>query len=181
MTSWTSFNRTLWNWNAWIMHIIINNRVLLIEPYGIETELEQLERLYNQSFNRTLWNWNGFDPNWKPDTEITFNRTLWNWNCISTMAACCPSLLLIEPYGIETLKLLMVCRLCRLLLIEPYGIETSSIFPSFPFVSLPFNRTLWNWNLAHLLREMLPILLLIEPYGIETTHWHVVIDPFGNF
>ena len=52
-------------------------------------------------------------------------------------------LLLIVPYGIETMKELINQFDLFELLIVPYGIETIS--PSYNIVTVPaFNRTLWN-------------------------------------
>ena len=53
------------------------------------------------------------------------------------------SLLLIEPYGIETLLLDMICPNKKNLLIEPYGIETTR-HTSSRYLLYTFNRTLWN-------------------------------------
>ena len=97
-----AFNRTLWNWNLWIVHLILNLN----------------------SFNRTLWNWNVCWRSYPICLQLllivpygietsdgvtignetkSFNRTLWNWN---DSLICCSKLrqaLLIVPYGIETL------------------------------------------------------------------------------
>ena len=54
------------------------------------------------------------------------------------------------------------------LLIEPYGIETTDWHMTDLARRNPFNRTLWNWNMATSW-ALAPIAgLLIEPYGIET-------------
>ena len=53
--------------------------------------------------------------------------------------------LLIVPYGIETNLTWKRYRAMKILLIVPYGIETE-VLPLCFFVSLPFNCTLWNWN-----------------------------------
>ena len=54
-----SFNRTLWNWNTliWLLYAL-NQFLLLIVPYGIETKDGSQCTGRNFSFNRTLWNWN---------------------------------------------------------------------------------------------------------------------------
>ena len=98
-----AFNRTLWNWNSFFrngfyiqtMLLIVpygieTNKLatggdsgcrLLIVPYGIETSICFSDSSIPVSFNRTLWNWNcalfriGF-------VARPFNRTLWNWNLI---------------------------------------------------------------------------------------------------
>ena len=73
----------------------------------------------------------------------------------------------------------------RLLLIVPYGIET--IEKHFN-VQVPdaFNRTLWNWNDHARSSEADWICLLIVPYGIETSSLTVdykerllLIVPYG--
>ena len=43
----------------------------------------------------------------------------------------------------------------------------TGIVPSF----LPFNRTLWNWNMDEIVEVPAGKILLIEPYGIETTKY----------
>ena len=120
--------------------------LLLIVPYGIETNNPCRWILPPSSFNRTLWNWNlslflfsTFDTftfnrtlwNWNLFFLFglyrgfsTFNRTLWNWNLLQFTPYARLTNLLIVPYGIET-QYWHKCRLQHLcLLIVPYGIET---------------------------------------------------------
>ena len=52
-------------------------------------------------------------------------------------------LLLIVPYGIETIVFLVSYDDLDILLIVPYGIETRQR-QSFHLAFLAFNRTLWN-------------------------------------
>ena len=121
-----AFNRTLWNWNHKSRAVCPTWWKLLIEPYGIETENTASSFPFRLPFNRTLWNWNlvassSLAPatmpfnrtlwNWNnniDDVRVsiveTFNRTLWNWNILRRCQRCRPTVLLIEPYGIETVN-----------------------------------------------------------------------------
>ena len=96
------FNRTIWNWNClvrWVSkrHNLYFNRT--IWNWNIS------ERNYFFSvldFNRTIWNWNRL-------VSITlillshFNRTIWNWNFQTVSQMILMIIILIEPFGIETL------------------------------------------------------------------------------
>ena len=71
------------------------------------------------------------------------------------------------------------------LLIVPYGIETHFGF-IFLWVTVPFNRTLWNWNIPEITWYGSRRVLLIVPYGIETAacDWKrrqctLLIVPYG--
>ena len=75
------------------------------------------------TFNRTLWNWN-FDDVLEQFKTTSFNRTLWNWNLLPVEHPHAGALLLIVPYGIETLRR----------------------HDAWAQAGYTFNRTLWNWN-----------------------------------
>ena len=96
---------------------------LLIVPFGIETSFADLIPFLRMPFNRTIWNWN-------------------DW-CVYAVQS--GSILLIVPFGIETLDRGTLAAFSDYLLIVPFGIETLIWFaaPLFPYT---FNRTIWNWN-----------------------------------
>ena len=98
-----TFNRTLWNWNTAIKDTTPDIVELLIVPYGIETCCFILKLLNCFSFNRTLWNWNIISHLASGSVTLTFNRTLWNWNWARLHLGWLGLILLIVPYGIETI------------------------------------------------------------------------------
>ena len=95
-----SFNRTMWNWNLENPFMKIHQRLLLIEPCGIEIV----------DVGGAVW------------LFIPFNRTMWNWNKNKNLVAWIGGGLLIEPCGIEIMDLSDLAMATRLL-IEPCGIE----------------------------------------------------------
>ena len=119
-----TFNRTLWNWNKFVLLPPGFDLPLLIVPYGIETNGAIVRTSFITTFNRTLWNWNrirckshqcrnSFNRTfwtWNFNdrlsmvyTHKSFNRTLWNWNISFSRTSFARFSLLIVPYGIETL------------------------------------------------------------------------------
>ena len=93
--------------------------------------------------------------------------------------------LLIVPYGIETIFSLASITVPSLLIV-PYGIETTTNEDFINWFFLPFNRTLWNWNSLSSFPQSPGWPLLIVPYGIETIiyiikySWHILlIVPYG--
>ena len=96
------------------------HRLLLIVPYGIETQNPRCLLLFP-----TL-----LIVPYGIETEICFNH----------VGTCT---LLIVPYGIETKYSRMIVNHLIELLIVPYGIETSDKSTS-PPILITFNRTLWN-------------------------------------
>ena len=118
----STFNRTLWNWNLSDEQLdevisrllivpygietkscVINPTYLslLIVPYGIETLIAKAWSPTWSTFNRTLWNWNLID-RIETENKMPFNRTLWNWNYLTLQKVPWNTVLLIVPYGIET-------------------------------------------------------------------------------
>ena len=151
------------------------------------------------TFNCTLWNWN-LDIAIINRFRRTFNCTLWNWNDVSFLWKLQGDILLIVPYGIETIRNRLNVFLTQLLivpygietnlkiimlyninlLIVPYGIETSITFIGSNTLR-SFNCTLWNWNPTTLLSCLHLYPLLIVPYGIETIpllHTHIRVRNF---
>ena len=116
------FNRTLWNWNDIGISSCLNISILLIVPYGIETNTFLSIGRSKEPFNRTLWNWNGII--FRHIARIaSFNRALWNWNTTSIWW-----IMLSLPSFNRTLW-------------------NWNSFNELTFNSaLSFNRTLWNWN-----------------------------------
>ncbi len=66
--------------------------------------------------------------------ELKRNQITYTRRCV---------MLLIVPYGIETLHRTLQNLRCNELLIVPYGIETS-VTASCRITTNAFNRTLWN-------------------------------------
>ena len=148
---------------------VCNNQflLLLIVPYGIETGSRPPSLHWAGAFNRTLWNWNRVAFGATGPATMTFNRTLWNWNCVADGAASAPTMLLIVPYGIETL-VYSLSRISLLLLIVPYGIETTHIplirLGSCGLLIVPYGIE----TIENLITLFFRVALLIVPYGIET-------------
>ena len=135
-------------------------------------ELKHKWRKYNitrnYTFNCTLWNWNVLLTQIEIFLHLPFNCTLWNWNPFRDDVNHVLFLLLIVPYGIETQQKEVQIHILISLLIVPYGIETENRTNEQSRSVMPFNCTLWNWNITAILERVFQVFLLIVPYGIET-------------
>ena len=138
-----SFNRTLWNWNVFLLPRLLSVLQLLIVPYGIETFVGDGGR--HSAFALLIVPY-GIETTQLPciqrPTELlivpygieTYEGLIDIWD----------TLLLIVPYGIETMPM-TVKSANKSLLIVPYGIETDLTI-TYLSSHKSFNRTLWNWN-----------------------------------